>query len=175
MFDPLTVRSYRGDYVVRFVEQVLPVLRETVRDRDVIFLDKRVGGLYPELAEFTQTRRCRTIDPTEEAKTFQSLAPLLESLITDNFTKTDRLIAIGGGITQDIAAFTASILYRGVPWIFFPTNLLSQCDSCIGSKTSIFRRLQKHAGRILSPPGNLYCLLPAGDAKRPRDSFGTGG
>ena len=49
----------------------------------------------------------------------------------------DKLIAIGGGVTQDIVAFISSILFRGVSWEFFPTTLLAQSDSCIGSKSSI--------------------------------------
>ena len=81
---------------------------------------------------------------------------MLESLISGGFTKSDRLIAVGGGIIQDITAFTASILLRGVKWIFFPTNLLSQCDSCIGSKTSInFGEYKNQLGGFY-PPQAIY-------------------
>src|SRR5207244_7259170 len=66
-----------------------------------------------------------------------ALGPVIEDLIGRRFTKKGRLVAIGGGIVQDVTAFTASILFRGVGWVFFPTSLLAQCDSCIGSKTSI--------------------------------------
>lgn len=63
-----------------------------------------------------------------------------------------RLVAIGGGITQDVTAFIASVLYRGVGWIFVPTNLLSQCDSCIGSKTSInFGTVKNQLGGFYPP------------------------
>ena len=51
--------------------------------------------------------------------------------------KNTVLIAIGGGITQDVSCFVASVLYRGIDWFFVPTTLLAQTDSCIGSKSSI--------------------------------------
>ncbi|MFH0880889.1 MAG: 3-dehydroquinate synthase [Lentisphaerota bacterium] len=156
MYEPLTIRSHRGDYSVRFVEQTLPVLQESLCERDVMILDKNVAGLYPELAGFAQKRRNHLIAPYEEAKTYQALTPLLESLIAGGFTKTDRLVAVGGGIVQDITAFTASILFRGVPWLFFPTNLLSQCDSCIGSKTSINFGAYKNLLGGFYPPREIY-------------------
>ena len=53
------------------------------------------------------------------------------------FNKKNKLIAIGGGITQDVVGFISSILFRGVEWVFYPTTLLAQGDSCIGGKTSI--------------------------------------
>jgi 3-dehydroquinate synthase len=160
LFQPLTIRSYRGDYSASFVEQPLPILQEVVRDRDVVILDKHVAGLYPELGQFAQAHRHQLITPCEEAKSYQALAPLLEKLITEGFTKTDRLMAIGGGIVQDITAFTASILFRGVSWLFFPTNLLSQCDSCIGSKTSINFGSYKNLLGGFYPPREIY-IAPA--------------
>lgn len=137
MCEAMKIRSYRGEYSVQFVADMLPVLQEQVRERDMILLDRHVHDLYPELAAFVTTRRHRLIVPTEEAKSYEALTPLIGELIEGGFSKTDRLIAVGGGIIQDITAFTASILFRGVKWLFFPTNLLTQCDSCIGSKTSI--------------------------------------
>jgi 3-dehydroquinate synthase len=65
------------------------------------------------------------------------------------------VIAIGGGIVQDIAAFSASILYRGVEWIFVPTTLLAQADSCIGSKTSINLGDKKNLIGNFYPPAQI--------------------
>ena len=71
-------------------------------------------------------------------------------MIEKGFRKNHRLIAVGGGITQDVTAFIASILYRGVQWYFFPTTLLAQGDSCIGSKTSI------NFGKFKNQVGGFY-------------------
>ena len=61
----------------------------------------------------------------------------VSELVALNIKRGDPLIAIGGGIIQDITCFLASTLMRGLPWFFYPTTLLSQADSCIGSKSSI--------------------------------------
>jgi 3-dehydroquinate synthase len=62
------------------------------------------------------------------------------------------LVSIGGGITQDITGFLASTLYRGIRWIFIPTTLLAQSDSCIGSKTSLNYRNYKNLIGTFYPP-----------------------
>ena len=71
------------------------------------------------------------------SKSFDAAKELIEKLMEIGFKRNHRLIAVGGGIIQDAVAFVASILFRGVQWIFVPTTLLSQGDSCIGSKTSV--------------------------------------
>jgi 3-dehydroquinate synthase len=77
-------------------------------------------------------------------------------LIDNGFRKNHRLVAVGGGITQDVTAFIASILYRGVSWLFFPTTLLAQGDSCIGSKTSInFAQYKNQVGGFY-PPQKIF-------------------
>ena len=66
------------------------------------------------------------------------------------------LVAIGGGIMQDITSFMAATILRGVEWIFYPTTLLSQADSCIGSKSSINCRGSKNILGTFTPPQKIY-------------------
>ena len=70
-----------------------------------------------------------------------------------------RLVAVGGGIIQDITSFTASVLYRGINWVFMPTTLLAQADSCVGSKTSINFDGTKNLLGGFHPPKEIYCFL----------------
>ena len=80
-------------------------------------------------------------------------------MINCGFRKNHRLIGIGGGIIQDITAFIASIMYRGVDWFLFPTTLLAQGDSCIGSKTSInFGEYKNQIGGFY-PPHKIFINL----------------
>ena len=96
------------------------------------------------------------IDASEPQKSYQEVEPVINTLIEKGFRKNNRLIAVGGGITQDVTAFIASILYRGVHWYFFPTTLLAQGDSCIGSKTSInFEKFKNQVGGFY-PPNKIY-------------------
>ena len=99
------------------------------------------------------------IDATEKQKSFQGLIPVIQHLIDNGFRKNHRLIGIGGGITQDVTAFTSSIIYRGVDWLFYPTTLLAQGDSCIGSKTSInFGDYKNQVGGFY-PPNKIMINL----------------
>lgn len=70
------------------------------------------------------------------------------------------LLAVGGGVVQDLATFVASIYMRGIPWHYAPTTLASMADSCIGGKSSI------NAGGVKNLVGNYF--PPAGITVDPR-------
>ncbi len=77
----------------------------------------------------------------------------------NNATKQTIIIAIGGGVIQDITTFSAHVYYRGLRWVFVPTTLLSMCDSCIGAKASInFNNFKNQLGAFHSPHRVLICL-----------------
>jgi 3-dehydroquinate synthase len=124
---------------------------------------------HPSLRNAVEPFRKLVIHATEEAKSFAELGALIEQLIRDRFTKKGRLVAVGGGIVQDITAFTASILFRGVGWVFFPTTLLAQCDSCIGSKTSINVGSYKNQLGNFWPPRAIFIDLAFLDTLGERD------
>lgn len=159
MSEPATgfeVSSLFRQYRVSFGATVGPSLLEeagsgacVVADRALIELHgKRLGGLL-------DGSRVIALDATEENKGLDACRSLLETLVDHGFRRDDKLIAIGGGIIQDVAAFSASILYRGVEWIFVPTTLLAQADSCIGSKTSINLGDQKNLIGNFYPPSRI--------------------
>lgn len=156
MSDGLSIRSYRRTYTVEFVADYSAALRANLRAGDFLIVDQNVVALHPPLREAIAAFPQQLIVPTEPAKSYEALAPVIAGLIERRFTKANRLVAIGGGITQDITAFIASILLRGVDWLFFPTNLLSQCDSCIGSKTSINFGAYKNQLGGFYPPKAIF-------------------
>ncbi|WP_419663661.1 3-dehydroquinate synthase family protein [Desulfosarcina variabilis] len=156
MFEPLAIRSHRYLYKVNFLDNYMPCLRECIRGGDVVFIDKNILKNYPDISDVVQKGRYRIIEPKEETKSFSSIEPVIDELLSWGITKSDRIIAVGGGITQDVCAFTASILLRGMDLIYFPTNLLSQADSCIGSKTSINFKTYKNQIGGFYPPAEIY-------------------
>ena len=84
---------------------------------------------------------------------------MLDFLQKNNATKQTMVIVFGGGIIQDIAAFSAHLYYRGLRWIFIPTTLLAMCDSCIGAKSSINHNgFKNQLGAFYSPHRVLICL-----------------
>jgi len=154
------VKSIIHDYKVKFIEDSSSVLDNEIKDGDVIIMDQKLKDLYPMLtAAIPDNNVLIDIDAHEKQKSYEALIPIINKLIESGFRKNHRLVGIGGGITQDITAFTASIMYRGVNWIFFPTTLLAQGDSCIGSKTSInFGEYKNQVGGFY-PPNRIYIDL----------------
>jgi 3-dehydroquinate synthase len=151
------VKSNIHDYEVNFIDNVKKTLETELKEGDFIIIDNKVKSLYPKWFEDVLEHYSYIgIDAAESQKSYQEVEPVINTLIERGFRKNHRLIAIGGGITQDVTAFIASILYRGVQWYFFPTTLLAQGDSCIGSKTSInFGKLKNQVGGFY-PPNKIY-------------------
>ena len=145
---------------MQFIDDVKQTLGQELEDGNIIIIDNKVKDLYPELVEGVHEEHVIIgIDADEQQKSYQGLIPIIEKLIGGGFRKNHRLIGIGGGITQDVTAFTASIMYRGVEWLFFPTTLLAQGDSCIGSKTSInFGEYKNQVGGFY-PPNRIFIDL----------------
>lgn len=138
----MRITSKVKDYSVEFVDEVLTKRAEVLEDissrKRYFFVDASVYVRYREqVHEFMGDDQYCVVEALETNKEYSALARYFETLIHAGFIRRDCLITIGGGILQDVSGFIASTLYRGIPWIFIPTTLLAQADSCIGSKTSI--------------------------------------
>ena len=164
------IKSIVHDYEVKFIDNSSTVLQNEIKDGDVVIMDRKIIALYPEIAGIVSKKNLLIdIEAHEKQKSYEGLIPIINKLIKSGFRKNHRLIGIGGGITQDITAFTASIMYRGVNWIFFPTTLLAQGDSCIGSKTSInFGEYKNQIGGFY-PPNQIYIDLNFQNTLSPAD------
>ena len=170
----LSIKSSIRDYEVFFSQSVFETLKNELQPDDVIFIDQNVfSHLQVEVQQFITINKHALIDATEGNKSYTALTNLIEDLIKNRFRKNNRLIAIGGGITQDITAFIASMIYRGVEWLFFPTTLLSQADSCIGGKTSINIGKYKNQLGNFYPPSKIF-ILPEFIKSLPNLDFKSG-
>jgi 3-dehydroquinate synthase len=77
------------------------------------------------------------IEAVESNKTIYVVIDVWNGWEKAGVTKKDKVVVIGGGILQDIGCFASNAYLRNIDWYFFPTTLLAQCDSCIGSKCAI--------------------------------------
>jgi len=145
------VKSHVGMYHVLSVNDIPSVY---IEDNVFVVIDRKVNDLYYNFE--TDNPHCLAIDANEEVKTLDGVCKVIEFLTSNGFKKNSTLWAIGGGVIQDVVSFAASILYRGVSWFFVPTTLLSQCDSCIGSKTSINHNGAKNILGGFHPPSNIF-------------------
>ena len=80
---------------------------------------------------------CHVFEQGEANKTLDTVRRILEDLLENGFTRSDAVIAVGGGVVGDVAGFAASCYMRGVDFYNVPTTLLSQVDSSIGGKTGV--------------------------------------
>jgi 3-dehydroquinate synthase len=111
------------------------------------------------LRDIPETERL-LLSVSEERKNLLSVMELYDHLMGRSAKKNMTLISIGGGIVQDITGFVASTLYRGLNWIFLPTTLLAQADSCIGSKTSLNYKSFKNVVGTFYPPAEVHIHPP---------------
>jgi 3-dehydroquinate synthase len=152
----LEIKSHRGPYTVEFDTELLVALGRFAQGRTHVLVDANVARLYASHLDLV-LRHPNTIqlEATEENKSLDRTIPVFERLVRNNVRRGDTLVAIGGGIVQDITCFIASTLLRGLPWQFIPTTLLAQADSCIGSKSSINLGSAKNIIGTFNPPTNV--------------------
>jgi 3-dehydroquinate synthase len=131
MLESFEILSSSGTYRVNVGEDLLST-RLHCNTTDVCIVDGRLSNLIAgkELISIP-------IVASEEAKSLDALSPVIERMRRGGAGRSSRIIAIGGGVIQDIATLVASLYMRGVVWEYFPTTLLAMVDSCIGGKSSI--------------------------------------
>lgn len=93
-----------------------------------------------------------TIASGEASKSFENYGKILDYLVEHQFSRTDCIVAVGGGVVGDLAGFVASTYMRGITFYNIPTTLLSQVDSSIGGKTAIDKCGIKNIVGAFYPP-----------------------
>lgn len=91
----------------------------------------------------------------ERSKQPETLFEILRVLADNAFTRSDCIVAVGGGVVGDLAGFAASIYMRGIEFYNVPTTLLSQVDSSIGGKTAIDFAGYKNLVGSFYPPSRV--------------------
>lgn len=127
----MIIKSKYKNYKVFFSPNI-PSLKKT--SNRIFLIDKNVKIKFYNKIKINE---CIIINANEFAKDFTNIHKIILKIKKLNGNKKTELHVIGGGVLQDLGSFIASIYMRGIKWIFYPTTLLAQADSCIGSKTSI--------------------------------------
>jgi 3-dehydroquinate synthase len=172
------VQSIPKAYSVQWLEDNKPdnlisnLLQE--HSKSLLLIDEKVYDLYCNNLHI-DPKRVFKAPATEEFKTLESVTKLVAFLEENNFTKSDKLIVVGGGIIQDIGGFTGACFKRGINWIFLPTTLLSMCDSCIGGKTGVNHNKAKNQLALFSAPEKIIInpyFLDTLDNRELKSGFG---
>lgn len=152
----LVIRSHKGPYSVAFADNLLYDFKGLLAGEAHFLVDANVARLYgTRLGSVLKHHHTLVIEATEENKSIERIIPVIERLVANKVRRDHILVAIGGGIIQDITCFIASTLMRGLTWKFVPTTLLAQADSCIGSKSSINLGATKNILGTFNPPNEI--------------------
>jgi 3-dehydroquinate synthase len=151
MYNILNIKSQVSDYKLGFVNSLDSVISVMQQDNTITIIDSNVEALYPMLRRQSNI----ILDSYEDVKTLKGVELLLNTLKDRKANINTTLIAIGGGILQDLVGFCASVYCRGINYILVPTTLLSQTDSCVGGKTSINLDSRKNLLGTFYPPKEI--------------------
>lgn len=138
------------------IEALAPLLEAYPK----VFLvyDRNVAWVAKEIAAGSPLAGMKAIDTSEKAKDLATVQDLCSWLLEAGADRKSLLLAVGGGITTDLAGFAACIYRRGIRFAFVPTTLLAQVDAAIGGKTGVnFLDFKNMLGVIRQPDFTFEC------------------
>lgn len=184
--EPLILRvnvpgSPQRDYPVRVGRGLLDRLGALVSEaapahRYVLIADAEVAALYGARAESAfEVAGLRadllTFPAGERHKSRSTWAELTDRMLAAGIGRDAAVVALGGGVTGDLAGFTASTYMRGLPFVVVPTSLLAMLDSAVGGKTGLDTPAGKntvgafHHPRAVIVDPDLLATLPAAERR----------
>tara|TARA_Y100001968_G_scaffold328960_1_gene377210 strand:+ start:2534 stop:3676 length:1143 start_codon:yes stop_codon:yes gene_type:complete len=129
-------------------------------DYDILFIDSIIKDINKDLYDLSLSKSLKFIEVEsgEKSKQIDNVFKVLNEIESMNIYPINRALVIGGGTIQDLAATCLGLIKRGTKWDFIPTTILAQCDSCIGSKTSINSRTAKNLYGLFYAPSQIHIL-----------------
>lgn len=151
-----TVRSSPRPYQIEFFASEQPGQRLAAEilahKAPLLLIDSRIHELYFSQIAGLDAVPTFKIAATEDNKEIGSVLDIAEFLEQHGATKSNMMFVVGGGILQDLGAFSGAMYKRGLPWTFVPTTLLAQGDSCVGGKTALNHKRTKNLLGLFSAP-----------------------
>ncbi len=114
------------------------------------------GGIVGALVDGGFDTASYTISAGEEHKRLSTIESLYEAFHQHGMTRTDVIIALGGGVVGDMTGFAAGTYLRGVSYIQIPTTLLAQIDSSVGGKTGVDTAYGKNLVGLFNQPAAVF-------------------
>jgi len=138
-------------------------IADTVKSRRaVIVTDDKVNALYGNIVKKSMEENGFQISVFEfpngeKSKNLNTLGRIYDFLCEENITRSDILIALGGGVVGDITGFAAATFLRGIDFVQIPTTLLAQIDSSVGGKTAVDLKGGKNLVGSFKQPVLVIC------------------
>lgn len=132
---PIYIENHISEHTASYIKEVFQ------GKKIIIVSDDSVYPLYGEriLSSLNKDFDCYhfILPHGEETKNFNNLPRIYKALLDARFTRSDLLIALGGGVIGDLAGFAAATFLRGIKYVQIPTSLLAQVDSSVGGKVAV--------------------------------------
>lgn len=158
----IPVKTSKGQYDIVLKRGALKEVGDylDLNRKVLVVTDSGVPKEYAEcVAASSKDVAIVTIKEGEISKQIDTLQTVLTALVENNFTRTDCIVAVGGGVVGDLSGFAASIYMRGIDFYNIPTTVLSQVDSSIGGKTAIDYMGVKNIVGAFYPPKKVIVDL----------------
>lgn len=165
----LVIKSAGGDYPVEFVRTTAEIA--LTGPSQFVVTDSKIEKLHRLEIDIPAI----AIDAGESTKDFNSVSSVCSWLQEAGATKHSTVVAIGGGVIQDVATMAAHLYHRGIKLVLVPTTLLAQADSCVGSKCGInLGGAKNQLGCFKSPTRVIVCpeFLTTLDDEAIRSGYG---
>lgn len=143
-----------------------------------LVMDDRVESLYGEAVAGSLARAGFSVSrfvfkAGEASKTLSTLTRLYAFLAREQVSRGDMIVALGGGVTGDLAGFAAASYLRGIPFVQMPTTTLAAVDASVGGKTGVNLPEGKNLVGAFWQPSLVLCDCAAFDTL-PEDTFADG-
>jgi 3-dehydroquinate synthase len=118
----------------------------------LMLVDSHIQELYLSARSELAVVPTFSVVAGEGVKEISTVLEIVDFLERNSATKISMLFVVGGGVIQDLGAFSGAMYKRGLPWTFVPTTLLAQGDSCVGGKTALNHKKTKNLLGLFSAP-----------------------
>ena len=153
----LQIKSIPNSYKVKFLDNNSLIGYIKNNSKNVILIDRLIKRKYFSNIKFPFPTY--QIKAKENIKNINKSLDIINFFERNNITKLNKVLVIGGGILQDLGAFSCSMYKRGIPWVYIPTTLLGMTDSCVGGKTGLNYNNKKNMLALFSAPQEVIINL----------------
>ena len=161
----ITVKA-SGTYDILLTKGGLTAIGQAMKERFkpcaiAVLSDDKVFPLYGKtVTESLEAAGFKTVSHVipngEQSKTLAGVTAFIDCMVQAQITRTDMVLALGGGVVGDMAGFAAAIYLRGIPYIQVPTTLLAAVDSSVGGKTAVDISAGKNLIGAFHQPALVY-------------------
>ncbi len=151
----INVKTQTGEYPIFLERGALKRVGEIVKghSRVLVVTDSGVPDEYSaSVSAQLGNAQIYKFPMGEQSKCFDTYLAIMRVLCENGFTRSDALVAVGGGVVGDLTGFVAATFLRGIAFYNIPTTLLSQVDSSIGGKVAVdFDGYKNNVGAFYPP------------------------